>query len=48
MKYDLSKRILRTMAKNPINDSKATGFLNASSARNGDIKITNDSGTTAL
>ena len=42
MKYDLSKRILRTMAKNPINDSKATGFLNESSARNGDIKITRE------
>jgi hypothetical protein len=42
MKYDLSKRILRTMAKNPINDSKATGFLNESSSRNGDIKITRE------
>ena len=42
MKYDINKRILRSMAKNPRSNNKSTGFLNESSTRNGDIRVTRE------
>ena len=42
MKYDLEKKLLRSMAKNPMQRDKPDRLLNTSSTRNGDIRITRD------